>query len=215
VGCGGDEDTPEKVYSPAELFPLTKGQYQVYDVVDVQFSEIADPDTSRYELLTDVVDSFPNNADAYTYVIHRSKRDNENDEWEFIDTWSVRTDDNEAIVYEGNTPYLKIGSSREGSTWNGNAYNNLGEDDYEVVSSPASIEINGISFDDPIVIEQEMNDDPIVFTDLRTEIYASGVGLIYKETTQLYYCVESSCNNQNIIIDGVYLKQSIKSYGVH
>ncbi len=214
AGCGGGDETPEKVYSPAELFPLTKGQYQIYDVVEVQYSEMSDPDTSRYELLTEVVDSFPNNGNTYTYIIYRSKRESENDPWQFIETWSVRADDNEVIAYEGNVPFLKIGSSKEGSTWNGNAYNNLGEDQYEVLSSPSTLDVNGITFEDPVTIEQEMNDDPIVFTDLRTEVYASGVGLIYKETTQWYYCVQSSCNNQNIIIDGVYLKQSIKSYGV-
>lgn len=215
IAACDDNETPQKSYAPSALFPLRKGQYQVYDVLKVQFAEIGDPDTARYELKTQVIDSFPNSGGSYTYVIHNSKRAHENDAWQFVETWSARSDEHEVVTSEGNVPYVKIrGSSRPGNSWDGNAYNTLGVDEYEMISSPVSVEINGISFADPIVIEQEVNDDPIVFTDLRSEMYVSGVGLVSKETTQLHYCVEASCNNQNVIIDGVVLKQNIKSYGV-
>jgi hypothetical protein len=216
VACGDDESAPDNADSIEDLVPLKKGQYQIYDVFEVQFSEIADPDTSRYELKTEVIDSFPNNSGSFTYVIHRSRRNEENQEWQFVDTWSIRIDDGQAIVSEGNVPFVKlIAPSNVGTSWDGNAYNNEGEDEYTIISSAESIEINGMSFLEPVTVEQEFNDDPIVYTDLRSEVYVKGVGMVYKETTQLYYCVDESCNNQNIIIDGMVLKQSIKSYGVN
>jgi hypothetical protein len=214
VACDQDDNEPKNHESISELVPLQKGQYQIYDVFQVEFSEVEDPDTSRYELKMEVVDSFPNNSGSFTYVMHRSRRADEAETWQFIDTWSVRLDANEAIFNEGNVPFVKLVAPPEvGTSWNGNAYNNEGQDEYTIVSSAESTEINGITFLDPVTVEQEFNDDPIVFTDLRTEVYVKGVGLVYKETTQLYYCVDESCNNQNIIVDGMVLKQSIKSYG--
>jgi hypothetical protein len=216
LACSDDEGSPASVESINDLVPLKKGQYQIYDVFEVQFSEIGDPDTSRYELKMEVVDSFPNNSGSYTYVIHRSQRAEEAETWQFIDTWSVRLEGHQAIFNEGNTPFVKLVAPPEvGTTWNGNAYNNEGEDEYTIISSAESTEINGISFLEPVTVEQEFNDDPIVYTDLRSEVYVKGVGMVYKETTQLRYCVDESCNNQNVIIDGMVLKQSIKSYGVN
>ena len=192
------------------------GQFKIYDMFEVTFSAIADPDTSQYQLMEEVVDLFHNNAGDTTYVIHRSTRVDAADEWQFLDTWSVRVSEDELVITEENTPYVKFkGAAKVGIAWDGNAYNNLGADEYEVISLLHNYEAANETFADVVVIEQEYNDDPIVYTDIRKEMYSPGVGMIEKEVTQLEFCVESSCNNQNVIIGGIVLKQRLNNYGVN
>jgi hypothetical protein len=118
------------------------------------------------------------------------------------------------VVIEDNEPYVKIiFPADRGSLWDGNALNNQEKDTYAITKSGEAYSVNGLSFERSAMVEQEDNDDPIVFTDLRTEIYGQGAGLVSKETTQLHYCTRQVCDR--IIESGVVLKQKIKEYGVH
>jgi len=209
-----NEEMPLEPETSQAYFPLSVGLYHIYDVDQITYSLSDDPDTVVYELKSIVADSFPNTGDGITYVVHRFTRSNGEELWEPIDTWSIRKDEDKVVVSEGNIPFMKLRwPSNVGDTWDGNAFNNLGEDEY-VLDFEDGFAVNDAIFNDVAVIEQELNEDPIVFTDIRYEMYAAEAGLIYKETKQLHYCVEQSCNNQNIIIDGIVLKQRLKSYGL-
>jgi hypothetical protein len=202
---------PSKGY---DYFPLRRGFYQIYDIDETKYSEVSQPVSSTYQLMTHVIDSFPNTGGGITYVIHRSTRKNENAAWIFLDTWSARTDLQEAILYERNTPFVKLSfPTNIGRIWNGNKFNNEEEDVYELKKKETSYAVKGLIFEDVLIVEQELEEDPIVFTDIRTEVYAKNAGLIYKETTQLQYCTDEFCLNDQIIESGVKLKQEIREYG--
>jgi hypothetical protein len=100
-----------------------------------------------------------------------------------------------------------------GRTWDGNLLNNQEEDEYEVLDYDVPQTIGGMSFGSTVKVEQEFNDDPIVFTDIRSEVYARGAGLISKETTQLRFCQAQTCSGNELIESGVFYKQEIKAYG--
>lgn len=215
VSC--DEETsvlmPER---DPHYFPLQKGRYQIYDIHQITYSVSDDPDTSDFELKTEVVDSFPNPTGGYNYIIDRSVRVSSDGEWVSSGTWTARVEENEIVVNEENVQYLKfLWPARQGTRWDGNKFNTSVEDEYVLVSLDEPFAVNDLSFDETITILQEDNDDPVVFTDLRSEVYARGVGLISKDVTQLEFCVEQSCNNQNVIIGGVKLTQRIKAYGIN
>lgn len=213
--CAGE---PEDVISSdtwLAYFPLYVGYYQIYDVDEIRYQQGTEPDTLKYELKAQVVDSFQNTTGSTTYVIYRSVRTTADEPWQFRETWSARIDDNRAaIVTEGNTSFVKLlFPAATGLSWNGNRLNNLEDDEYEVLAVNESFAVDTLSFDRTITVEQEFNDDPIVYTDLRTEVYAEGVGLIYKELKQLVICQQQTCNSNEIIEQGVDLKQYIKEYG--
>jgi hypothetical protein len=212
--CGGDE-VEKATDNGAEYFPLQVGFYQIYDVHEIKYSEVTEPDTSDYQLLTEVVDSFPNTAGDYTYVIYRSSREDENSAWKFIETWSARKDSDQAVEVEGNTSYVKLQFPLAADkTWNGNMLNNGEEDTYTIKIYDAPFAAGGMTFDKTLTIEQELNDDPIVYTDIRSEVYAREVGLVYKETTQLRYCQSENCAGNEVIDSGLILKQQIIEYGI-
>lgn len=211
AGCHSDDGVVRD--TGAGYFPLKKGLYQIYSVQETRYSG-AQEENLNYELLTAVVDSFPSVDGQYTYVIHRSRRTAETDAWTLAETWSARKAHSEVIVSEGSTPFVKIKFPvSENTRWNGNAFNTLGVDEYAIHAIGAPREFNGMIFDQTIEVDQEHNEDFIVFRDERTEVYALGVGLVYKETLQLNYCTEDACLGQQKITEGITMKMAIKEYG--
>ncbi len=214
VSC--DSDDPKVADIGKDYFPLRKGVFQIYDVEEIRY-QLNTPETFEYELKTSVVDSLLNSSGDYTYVIYRYKRDKGAVEWQYLDTWSGTINNREAIQSEGNIAFVKFKLPVQvGTRWNGNTYNAGVEDEYILEEKGESNSFNGIPFDDCISITQSDNDDFIVYLDQRKEIYAKGVGLVYKETTQLNYCTDTAlgCIGQQIIESGVIYKQTILGYGV-
>lgn len=210
-GCEGEETTLRD--SGSAYFPLNEGIYQVYSVTETLYSGLGTPEMTTYELMTEVVDSIAS-ASGYLYVINRSRRQSETDPWEPLDTWSARKNSREAIVSEGNTPFLKvIFPVRDGTRWDGNTFNSLGEDEYELRNAAEPYVVGGMTFEHTLTIEQERNEDFVVFNDTRREVYALDVGLVYRETIQYDYCTDDNCLGQQKIESGIEVKQVIKQYG--
>jgi hypothetical protein len=214
ASCGKDEFTIADIGS--NYFPLRTGYYQTYNISETIYSEVAPPENRTYQLRVEVADSLPNTHDGgYTYVLHRSTRTGEQSLWQDLDTWSVRRSDRELVVNEGNRSFLKLAFPvRRSNAWNGNKYNNLDEDRYEILTLDEPFSASGITFEQALTVQQENNEDLIVFQDKREEVYAREVGLIYKETIQLRYCTSDDCLGQQKIKSGVIYKQEIIDYGM-
>lgn len=211
--CDSDESQPADI--GLDYFPLQTGNYYVYDVEETIYSEVTPVEDLVYQLMVEVVDSFPNPEGNYTYVMNRSQRSDENGAWQDLDTWSVRGSDREVVVNEQNIPFVKLTfPAREGKGWNGNKYNNLDADEYKVTAFDEAFDAGGTTFDKTLTVLQENNEDFVVFQDKRAEVYAKGVGLIYKETIQLSYCTTPDCVGQQEIKSGRIYKQQIIDYGV-
>lgn len=210
VSCSSD---PEPSLSGKDYDPLKKGRYQIYSVDEIRYSPSADPLELQYELMVVVIDSFLNAEHSYTYVMHRSTREDEEDEWVYQDTWSVTQNQLRSVVYEETLPFVKIAyPASVGRKWNGNAFNTLGADEYEITSR-GSYTVGIDTFDDCVTVTQEDNEDLIVFQDKRTEVYARGVGLVFSEIINLYYCTVN-CSELQQIEHGIVYTQSIKEYGI-
>lgn len=215
MGCESD---PEVRPSDSEYMPLRKGFYQVYDVDSTWYTPIDGKQTIHYQLKTVVVDSFLNAENNYTYIIYRYKRDEPSQDWQYDNTWSAWMDDIRAVVSEENRAYVKFTLPvSQGRKWNGNQFNNLGEDEYEIthVRTPVAIstDTNGEVYDDCIEINQNYDDDPIVRTDIRTEIYARDAGLIRSDITILNFCTVG-CNTFGEIETGIEYSQTLITYGM-
>jgi hypothetical protein len=204
----------ERRQNGSAYFPLQKGIFQVYSVHEIRYHVGESPLALNYEIRAEVTDSFPSGVGQYTYVIHRSIRETEADAWQPLDTWSVRKDEQAVVVAEGNTAYVKIRFPLSGEQmWDGNMFNAIGPDDYSFRDLELPAEVNGMTFERTITIEQERNEDRIVFRDERTEVYAAEVGLVFKEFIQLNYCTADACLGQQKVDHGTEMQMLIKEYG--
>ena len=87
-------------------------------------------------------------------------------------------------------------------------------DEYELISAGKPFTLDGVSYDDCIEVNQNDDDDAIVRTDIRREVYARHTGLILKEVRILNYCT-AGCVEFGEIESGVVYSQKLKSYGIN
>lgn len=212
VSCDSGEDAgvPDTGY---RYFPLAIGHYQLYDVAEITYI-LRDPDTARYELLVKTAQAFVDTDGDSTYVVYRSKRLPGETAWTYFDTWSARRTADALVVQEENIPYVKLRfPPYNGQIWNGNIYNSGEVEDYKLDSLRQGQTRGGRHFDDCLTVVHRDNQDFIVFLDQQKEVYAAGIGLVYKETTQLNYCTQPECLAQQLVEQGLIYKQWLKEYG--
>jgi hypothetical protein len=74
---------------------------------------------------------------------------------------------------------------REGKTWNGNAYNTMGEWEYKYKEVDEPYMINSMSFDSTLLVEQKLDTNKLYWKWYR-ERYARHVGMIEKTVYDIY-----------------------------
>lgn len=225
-GCGDDV---EKKVAETNIFPLHVGNYWIYRVNETQITPYNIETDIEYELKAVVSDSFPNANGGYSYLMNRFKRALTTEPWQGFDTWIVRVDSKEVVVTEGSVPYVRITFPLlNDRTWNGNTYNNISTgkfcltstgdfeecDQYTLNNSGEAYSTpSGLAFEKTAKIIQSNDPDLTTKYDIRTEIYAHGVGLVYKNSVIYNYCVEESCQGLQLIEDGIRYEQELIEYG--
>lgn len=128
--------------------------------------------------------------------------------WVINRVWSSVRTANSAEVVEENTRYVKIRfPSTAGSTWNGNAYNVLGDQTYEITAIDVPGVAGSINFTNTLHVKEE-NTPPNLLGDNQQEAkYAKNIGACYK--------LKSSLNFEFITGDttsGYIYKETLTSY---
>lgn len=222
LGCQSREILPKG--TGAEYFPLKKGGYWIYRVSDTQISQVGGQTNVMYDLKVEITDSVSLSG-QWSYLMVRSTRMDATQAWTVVESWSARKDSFQAVVQEGNIPFVAMTFPlTEGKTWNGNALNSLGGtdrcangttacDNYTVTDLAKRFEGADLFFDDTVTIVESNSIDPIVGQDLRKTVYARAVGVIYMETSLLEYCTVGDCIGKQVINNGRILKQTVTTYG--
>ena len=196
------------------FYPLSTGDHREYEVTQIKYSILKLPDTLRYFLKEEVGESYINQTGSTTFTLTRYKRSNDTLAWEMDSVWSVIKSETNVVVTENNIPYVKlIFPVLDQKQWDGNAFNIFEKElySYENIYQPFSS--GNMDYNSTIKVIQSYNQDPIVRWDVRSEIYAENIGLIYKETIILYYCTDNECLGQQIIEKGMDFKQELIGYG--
>ena len=169
-------------------FPLKENAFIEYDVQEDEFALGRAPVSRTYQLKELIVEKYTDATGQSIYRIVRFSRANTTQNWQTDSTLTIRLTANQAIRNENSRDFVKmVFPVYEKSFWNGNAYNNGGEDKYELQKVGKLLKINGQTFENTATVVQQ-NDSTLVGQDKRTEIYAANVGLIYREKITLQFC---------------------------
>lgn len=178
-GCNRELDP-----SPADIeyFPMVDGKTRSYFVVDTTFTT-NDTLAQRYFLQerTNGMNVDLEDREIMRLELWRAEADS-NDQrignYRFDQLWSQWRDEATAERIEGNVRYVvQAYPLQEGQTWNGNAFNDEGEERYEVIVRDTTVTLMGQTYPGCIYIEQR--EQQSLISDIFTyEIYAPNIGKI-------------------------------------
>ncbi|HET6244916.1 MAG: hypothetical protein H0V01_00080 [Bacteroidetes bacterium] len=197
----------EKPYLGYDYFPTEPGKWVIYSIDSIAYSDITGTDTIRYELKELIDSHFTDNAGRPSQRILRFTRKSANVNWKLSDVWFSTSTESKAEKVEENIKFVKlIFPVRKGKIWDGNAFNNLGAEDYQYNQTHTSLTINNLTFDSTLTVQQ-VESFNLIETKNYKERYATGVGLINKEVID----IETEVNGT--IKRGFKFNQNILSYG--
>jgi hypothetical protein len=207
--CG--KETMEITSPSYNYFPTERGKFVIYNVDSiVHATNDHDNDDSVYYYsyqVKEVIDSSIIDGEGIErQIVIRYFRSDTTQDWNINSIWTQSLNSTSAYRWEENIPYHKLSFPISGNIeWNGNDKNTLDEVllQYEDIHQPYSI--NGLSFDSTIVVTD--NAIPNAVEDISNlEVYATGVGMIYKENINLR-------KTSGQVVSGIEFTMTVFSYG--
>lgn len=174
--------TPVKPKLYKSYFDLTQGRFIEYEVLEINHDENAliQHDTLRYFLKIQIEDTVLDNLGRINNKYVRYKKLNVNDAWIISDVWTAIIDGNNAEIVEENQRTVKMKFPVDPYTnWNASIFTNLSSLDCFYEDIHRSLNINGLSFDSTVKVNQGSDRNLIRYYN-KYERYANGIGMIEK-----------------------------------
>lgn len=188
VGCTPTCDDCEELPSGTAFFPAEIGRYIEYDVLEEEYSPGKSAVIRQYQWKEVMAERYTDPTGQPVYRIERFRRTADGQRWGADSTITLRLAADHAVRNENGKDYVKmVFPPSENKRWNGNLYNTGGEDSYELKRVNKAYIVANKTFDRTVTVMQQ-EDSTLVNQDKRVEVYASGVGLVYREMVQLQFC---------------------------
>lgn len=204
IGCDNKYKDPDPQLMGYTYYPLEVGDYRVYDVTDTRYLN-NQASTSQFQLRERVDTSFLDQTGQLVYKIIRSVRQNGQSPWLDDSVITVVKTETMVLRTQNNTKVVKlVFPVKEGKNWAGDAFNtgiangvdpneslpNRKEEyKYGPVGEPYDLE--GQTYPKTVTVTQGFPVDDVQLDD-RKEVYAEGIGLIYRLFNKAVYCEGSS-----------------------
>ncbi len=171
-----------------EFFPLEVGYFVEYDVNEEEINLGRPAIARQYQLKELIAEQYTDPTGKTVYRMARFRRNLEGQRWQPDSTITLRLQVDHAIRNENGRDFVKmLFPPVERLSWNGNLYNTLGEDSYELKNVNQPLTIGGTTFAHTVTVVQQ-NDSTLVNQDKRVEVYAAEVGLVYRERVNVQFC---------------------------
>lgn len=219
-GCSKKKIPDTAIYG-LDYYPLAQNRFVVYDVDSVIYTEIPkDTLHYRYRIKEKLADSFTDNEGGQARRLERYiKKYNaslpyDSMPWTMKEVWMVNPSSTSIQVQENNVRYTKlIFPVTAKASWNGNAGNTQGDQTYTYDYIDNKETINNTPLDFVLSVSQR-DFRTLISYEKKSEKYARGVGLVYKEI----YNLLSNTIVQNVPVEqriesGLIYKQTLLTYG--
>ncbi len=203
----------ESITAPADLgyVPTDEGRWVVYDVDSIVHADNDGntDDSVRYyhfQVKEVISGTFKDGEGRPTQRISRYHRSNSSSDWQITNVWTTTVTASRVERTEENIKYISLAFPINSSiTWDGNAFNTLGEQDYIYDGFHEPFSIGDFNFDSTLTVIRA-DDDNFVEQVLSKERYAVHVGLIYKEYRDLL-------KNAGQVVSGLEYTETVAEYG--
>lgn len=200
-GC--KKGNPEAVDLGYRYFPDETGSYIIYRVDSIHYG--ITQESFSFELKELLADQFiDGQGDAATRV-ERYVRLTADDPWILRNVWVQKRTTRSAHRVEDNIRYVRLAFPVEaGKLWNGNSFNTLGSETYQIRDSEVARTFGNLSFSKTLRVDQR-NRVNLVDQKIAFEIYGYDVGLIYRQFKDVV--------NQSGQLSGAEYQLTVIEYG--
>lgn len=179
LSCKKDTLSDNKIdYS---YFPLDTASWITYDITEINIDYNIDKyDTLHYYIKEVVAEKYLTSNNDEKFRIERYYRSTDTSTWIIKDVWNAEISPKIACKTEENIKYIKlVFPSFIGSKWDGNAYNNMDSQEYEITETDAPYTLNNLDFDSVLTVLQ-VSDSSLIHKNYEYEKFAKNIGLIEK-----------------------------------
>lgn len=185
TGCAPNIEPPlEFGYN---FIPIDTGRYYIYDVDSMYFDCTAVPqanDTFHYQIKEFYPYTFVDGMGDTVVCCTRYYRTDTTQPWAITggtNVWWIKRTTSRFEKREENLTYVKMTYPiDEDYSWDGNAYNPLGQQEYYYGSRDLAFNNGILSFDSTITVYQMVDTITVLKYNYCTETYARNIGMIHK-----------------------------------
>jgi hypothetical protein len=202
-----------------EYYPVKVGNYWVYDVSDETYINqfLHDPvDSIAYQVRERVDSVFRDQTGELTYRVIRSRRSGADQPWANDSIITINKSGSD-LRYTGNN--LKIVKMvlpvKANKKWNGNAFNSRDPEEFSFTQVGQPFTLGDSTYHNTVRVEQALFESAVGLDD-RYEVYALGVGMIYKKVVDLRFCwgPDQNCpDGFQYILYGRRINHKLIAYG--
>lgn len=174
-------------------FPTQVGHWVIYEIDSTVYDDfLNDTFVYRYQVKEILESEFVDNQGRPAIRVERYRRNFDSIlpydslPWYLSRVWSFTKTNTTAEKFEENQRFIRLAfAAVDGKTWDGNAYNTIGQWNYKYTEVDESFSIATFAFDSTCLVEQKREINAISH---RTyyERYAKNVGLIEKNVIDVY-----------------------------
>lgn len=217
--CRDDQDMNETDIGRG-YFPVEVGHWVVYEVDSTVYDDFeGDTDVYRYQVKELWESQFIDNQGRPAIRIERYKRWYDPDTpydsipWYLSRVWAFTRTNGGGEKLEENERFLRVAFPvNEGKTWDGNAYNTIGEWNYKYREADRPFSLGAFAFDSTCLVEQK-SEINLINHRVYKERYAKNVGLIQKNVIDVHDTAFGPVPVINRIHDGVIYNITLVDYG--
>lgn len=203
-----------------EYYPVQVGNYWVYDVSETTFSNqfVEDArDSVTYQVRERIDTVFRDQTGELTYQLIRSRRSDASQPWGNDSIVTINKSNLDLRYTRDNLKTVRlVFPVKENKTWNGNAFNFRDPEEYAYTQVGQPFTLGDTTYQQTLRVVQDFNDN-LVELDDRHEVFALGVGMVYKRVIDFIYCTgESGVNcetGERFILYGRRIIYKLQAFG--
>lgn len=177
------EDDLSSIDLGYDYFPNKVGSYIIYAVDSTWYG--VNVEEYSFQIKEELKEEFVDNTGQPTTKINRYYRAANNQPWYLIDVWTQKRTTTTAEKVVDNIRYVKLEFPvKNGGTWDGNAYNNYPAEQYKYANVAGPADVGILQFGNTLTVNQKNNVN-LVDEEIFYEIYAKGVGMVFRQATDL------------------------------